>query len=80
MGNKAADKFSNGILNTVELLALNPLMGEAEPKRIGTMKSYRSFVEHRNHRIIYYVDKDTIHITDIWSNSQNPEVINKRLK
>lgn len=80
MGNKAADKFSFGIIDTVDLLASNPNMGKLEPSRTGCKKEYRSFVEHKNHKIIYYVDKGTIYIADIWPNSQNPDDLNKRLK
>ena len=43
-------------------------------------KNYRSFVEHRNHKIIYYVEKNTVYIADIWPNSQNPENMNERLR
>ena len=32
MGLRAADKFINGILETVDLLALNPNMGSYEPE------------------------------------------------
>lgn len=80
MGNRSADKFSFGIIETVELLASNPYMGKPEPSRAGCKKDYRSFVEHKNHKIIYYVEKGIIHIADIWPNSQNPEDLNKRLK
>ena len=73
MGNKAADKFSFGIIETVDLLATNPFIGKAEPPRAKSKKNYRSFVEHKNHKIVYYVEKDTIYISDIWPNSQNPD-------
>lgn len=80
MGNNAADKFSFGIIETVKLLATNPYMGKAEPAREGCKKDYRSFVEHKNHKIIYYVEKGTIYIVDIWPNSQNPDNLTNRLK
>jgi hypothetical protein len=28
---------------------------------------FRSFVEHKNHRIIYYIEGDTVYIADIWA-------------
>lgn len=80
MGLRAADKFMNGILDTVNLLALNPNMGFAEPETETCKRNYRSFVEHKNHKILYYVEKNCIHIADIWPNSQNPVDISKRLK
>ena len=56
MGIRAADKFINSILDTVNLLALNPNMGQPIELNTETCKrNYRSFVEHKNHKIIYYV-------------------------
>lgn len=80
MGLKAADKFMNGILNAIDLLAQNPNMGYLEPETETCKRIYRSFVEHKNHKILYYVEKKTIYIADIWSNSQNPKDFNKQLK
>lgn len=81
MGIKAADKFINGILEATDLLALNPNMGQSVELKTETCKrDYRSFVEHKNHKIIYYVERQTICIADIWSNSQNPKDFNKQLK
>ncbi|WP_298548435.1 type II toxin-antitoxin system RelE/ParE family toxin [uncultured Parabacteroides sp.] len=80
MGFSAASKFVQGINDVVALLEQNPYMGKEEPELKAYKKNYRSFVEHRNHKIIYYVEKDTIYIADIWPNSQNPEDIDKRLK
>ena len=80
LGSRAADKFINGILETVDLLALNPNMGSYEPETETCKRNYRSFVEHKNHKIIYYVEKKTIYIVSIWPNSQNPESFIKQLK
>lgn len=80
MGEAAANKFIDGINSTVNLLSSNPYMGIVDTE-IGTCKRiYRSFVEHKNHKIIYYIEKDTINIIDIWPNSQNPDTISKRFK
>ena len=80
MGLRAADKFINGILETVDLLALNPNMGSYEPETETCKRNYRSFVEHRNHKSLYYVEKKTNDIVSIWPNSQNPESFIKQLK
>ena len=80
MGTSAAGKFMQGINDVVAVLEQNPYMGKEEPELKAYKKNYRSFVEHRNHKIIYYVEKDTVYITDIWPNSQNPENMNERLK
>lgn len=80
MGLSAAAKFVEGINNVVTLLELNPNMGKEETEIKTHRKSYRSFVEHRNHKIIYYIEKDTIYIADIWANSQNSEALSNQLK
>ena len=81
MGIRAADKFIISILDTVNLLALNPNMGQPIELNTETCKrNHRSFVEHKNHKIIYYVEKKTICIANIWSNSQNPEDFNEQLR
>ena len=80
MGLSAANKFVQGINDVVVLLEQNPHLGKEEPELKAYKRNYRSFVEHRNHKIIYYIEKDTINIADIWPNSQNPKDIDKRLK
>ena len=80
MGLSAATKFVEGINNVVTLLELNPYMGKEEPEIKTSRKPYRSFVEHKNHKIIYYIEKNTLYIADIWPNSQNPEEISNGLK
>ena len=80
MGLSAANKFVQGINDVVVLLEQNPHLGKEEPELKAYKRNYRSFVEHRNHKIIYYIEKDTINIADIGPNSQNPKDIDKRLK
>lgn len=80
MGNLAANKFITGINDAVSLLISNPYMGKIDPEIDTNRRTYRSFVEHKNHKIIYYIEKRTIHIVDIWPNSQNPNDISKRFK
>lgn len=80
MGNSAAEKFISGINNVIGLLSSNPYMGLVDLDLSTNKRTYRSFVEHRNHKIIYYIKKETVYIADIWPNSQNPTNISKRLK
>jgi len=28
---------------------------------------FRAFVEHKNHKIIYYIENNTVYIADIWA-------------
>lgn len=80
MGLSAAEKFLEGIITAIDLLSLNPNMGYSILYNDAYKKQYRLFVEHKNHKIIYYIEKNTIHIFGIWPSSQNPEEIYKRLK
>lgn len=80
MGNSAAEKFISGINDAVGLLSSNPNMGPVDQELSTSRRTVHSFVEHKNHKIIYYIKNDTIHILDIWPNSQNPADISKRLK
>lgn len=80
MGNSAAEKFISGINDAVGLLSSNPYMGPVDQELSTSRRTVHSFVEHKNHKIIYYIKNDTIHILDIWPNSQNPADISKRLK
>lgn len=80
MGVTAADKFTCGILDCVEMLAQNPWAGPIEIKSEELLHEYRSFVEHKNHKIIYYVENDILYIADIWSSNMNPRKIKSRLK
>lgn len=80
MGNFAAEKFINGINDAVGLLSSNPYMGPVDEVLSTSKRTYHSFVEHKNHKIIYYIKKDTVYIADIWPNNQNPLNISKRLK
>ena len=54
MGLSAANKFVQGINDVVVLLEQNPHLGKEEPELKAYKRNYRSFVEHRNHKIIYY--------------------------
>lgn len=79
MGVRAADKFINGILDTIDLLAQYPNMG-FEMETETCKRIYRSFVQHKNHKIIYYVEKNAIYIAGIWFNSQNTDDFIQQLK
>ena len=57
MGLSAANKFVQGINDVVVLLEQNPHWGKEEPELKAYKRNYRSFVEHRNHKIIYYIKK-----------------------
>ncbi|MBC8602352.1 type II toxin-antitoxin system RelE/ParE family toxin [Parabacteroides acidifaciens] len=67
MGEKAASKFIEGIMHSIELLTTNPQLGFVEPELSGRSKQYRAIIEHKRYKIIYFVENDAIHIADIWN-------------
>lgn len=75
LGQKAADKFRNGILNAVRVLQSNPQLGKVEELLVGREKQYRSLLEYPHHRIIYFIEDSVIYIAYIWDNRMNSKMI-----
>lgn len=78
LGSKAANKFIDGVMHSIELLTTNPLLGFVEPELIGRSKQYRAIIEHKRFKIIYFIESDAIHIADIWNCMQDNS--NSRIK
>jgi len=67
MGNAAADKFWNGIIAAGDLLSANPYLGKIEPILKDSKHNYRSLIQHKEYKIIYFIEKDQqIQIVAIW--------------
>lgn len=41
---------------------------------------YRSFVVHRHYKLIYYIEKDTVYIADLWDTRREPVRLSGRVK
>lgn len=55
------------MIASAELLSSNPYLGKIEPLLNGSVKSYRSLVQHKDYKIIYSIQDDkTINIVSIW--------------
>ncbi len=80
MGSKAANKFRNGIIKAVNTLEVCPTIGKIEPLLVHRSKCYRSFAEYSNHKIIYFVENDIVHIVYIWDNRQSLSKMNILVK
>lgn len=49
-------------------------MGSEEPLLADLSIEYRSFVINKLNKIVYYVERDTIHIVDFWDTpAANPK-------
>ena len=67
MGISAADKFWNGMIAAGDLLGTNPYLGKIEPLLNSSAKNYRSFVQHKDYKIIYSIeDNNMVQIVSIW--------------
>lgn len=75
-----AQKVKNSIKACVTKLKLNPFLGKIEPDFVTLTHTYRSLVEHKNHKIIYYVEDEVLYIVDIWPCNMNPRKIQSHLK
>lgn len=74
MGENAACKFAEGIMKGLLRLKLMPYVGRIDESLSDGKTTFRSIIEHRNYKIVYYIEDDIIHISSIWSCRQNPEV------
>lgn len=72
MGEKAARKFAEGIMKGLFRLKSMPCIGRVEESLSDDKVTFRSIIEHRDYKIIYYIEDDIIHISAIWSCRQNP--------
>lgn len=80
MSQKAADKFRNGILENVQKLTTNPLLGKVEEALKERKREYRSLLEYPHHRIIYFIEGSIIYIAYIWDNRMNTKKLDAILK
>jgi plasmid stabilization system protein ParE len=63
----AANKFWNGMLKAGDLLSVNPYLGKIEPALNDSARCYRSFVQHKDYKIIYRIeDNGNIQIVSVW--------------
>lgn len=70
----AAVKLHNAILDDIQLLTRHPNMAPIEPLLEGEKYLFRSLVTKSGlHKIIYFVDKESIFIYRIWNCRQNPK-------
>ena len=49
-----------------------PGIGSYEPLLVERPEGFRSVVVHRNCKLVYYVDGDTLYIADLWDTRREP--------
>lgn len=72
-GEKTARKLNDDFEHTALLLAANPHLGAPEPLLAHRQKEYRSIVVHKLYKLLYYIDRQTLYITDLWDTRREPK-------
>lgn len=78
-GISTARKVKKAIQDCGKKLKLNPFMGCIESEVVGRSHVYYSYVEHQNHKIVYYMEDDTLYIADIWPCLMSTDNLRRRL-
>ena len=69
----AAQRLYDEIIREAEILAGFPYLGLREPLLAGRRFEYRTLTTRRGlDKIIYFVERDNIHIARIWDCRRNP--------
>lgn len=71
-GKRHKDKLLREVRHVRNLIADNPSMGSIEPLLAERVTIYRSLVVNKLNKMIYYIDKDTIFIVDLWDTRREP--------
>lgn len=79
-GEKAAQLLMKEIRKNEARLAVCPYLGKKELVLEGLPISYRSLVIHRNYKLIYYIEDETVYIATLFDNRRNPAVMTDHLK
>jgi len=75
---RAATVIRNSILNEIKRLLVFPQMASIEPILKEESEMFRSLVIEPYYKVVYYVDRETIIVVDIWDCRQDPEKLRKR--
>jgi plasmid stabilization system protein ParE len=75
MGQRTAVKVRQSIVNTAKRLKSQPFMGAVCEMQWSDAIVLRSLVEHKNHRLIYYIEDNTVYIVDIWACRMNHQQV-----
>lgn len=77
MGKSAANKFVTGVINDIYRIKSQPNIGLHEPLLLDQPIKYHSLVSHRNTKIIYFIENETLFIVDLWDCRQNTASLKK---
>lgn len=79
-GERAAERLYGMLLENEARLATNPYIGKLEPLLKERPQGFRSLVVHKNYKLIYYIEDETVYIATLFDNRRNPAVMTDHLK
>lgn len=79
-GKKSTIKLNNKIKESLETLSAYPQIGKIEPLLEDSALTYRSLTIHKNYKLVYYIEDDTVVVADIWDTRQEPAYLKNRLE
>ncbi len=68
----AAARNHNKLLDGIERLVVQPLMGRVEPTLEHHPAGFRSLVIGKRYKAIYIVKQDNVYVVDIWDCRRDP--------
>jgi plasmid stabilization system protein ParE len=72
---EVAERTRDEILTAMEGLAEFPRMGKLEERLVQEPEEYRSIRVSGYYRMVYYIEGNTLYVTDIMDTRQNPNDI-----
>ncbi|MDR0843735.1 MAG: type II toxin-antitoxin system RelE/ParE family toxin [Tannerella sp.] len=75
----AAVYLHNYILDEIERLKTFPQMAPIEPLLADCSETFRSLIIRKIHKVIYYIEDETVNIVSIWDCRQNPDTMRNNI-
>lgn len=74
---RATIRIISRIRSVIDIIARTPKIAPIELLLDDRFERFRSFVVRKNHKIIYHIENDKIHIDRIWDCRRNPAALRK---
>lgn len=79
-GKKAVENYLEKTKYWERKLMLFPECGGPEPLLSDKQIKYRSLIISKHSKIIYYIKKEVVYISDVWDMRRNPQVLANRIR
>lgn len=74
-GRRRADQIYYSIKECIQVLADFPGLGYVEPSLLDYPQCFRTFVQHPNLKIVYWVEDDAVKIAMLFDTPQDPKKV-----